>query len=567
MSKMMVKDGDIWVPMEGLKGDTGPLPADNSVTNDALVTDGAKTNTAYLMGNRLTKDVEGELVTVDDSYPSAALSLTVDGKSTQVTTTGKNLLNPNVAVNANGWLRRRLTGNGYGTVQSSGGTNCNIFLVPLEDGQSLTYSRGGILKPGFHFAWTTDETLEIGSVLNNIVTLTNYSTRVFTNTTGGLVYAGVAASVNSAIFDNPSYLELAGAQLEYATALTSYEPYSGGVASPSPNWPQEIESVNDPTIYVLGKNLTSEIEQGSVSSYQDDVASTTICRLPASFDLEALAGSTVTCIGEVSGGTFEWDLAYLFETRSRYSYRHASGVSLSVPADAHDLRLVVSTSEGIAVTPSDFSNVQLEIGSTATDYEPYSGDVAQLQDITLRSLPDGTKDELHLTYIRPSTREGWAWYGRELVKRIDTKAWSTGFGQYHPNSSGHPRVRLSVGSNAKNGAANNLCNRFVYNSSTYNYGTYGDYYISGNYAYFILDDSIESIEAANTWLAEHPINLQYKLITPTSVNLEPIELPAMQSGTTNIWSDPSTNLSVTYERDRNIVISNLEAAVADLATS
>ena len=59
----------------------------------------------------------------------------------------------------------------------------------------------------------------------------------------------------------------------------------------------------------------------------------------------------------------------------------------------------------------------------------------------------------------------------------------------------------------------------------------------------------------------------YRLSVPETIDLGEIELPIMQAGTTNIWTDPSTSLSVTYERDRNIVISKLEAAAADLATS
>lgn len=44
-------------------------------------------------------------------------------------------------------------------------------------------------------------------------------------------------------------------QVELGTEATSYEPYVGGQPSPSPDYPQEIKSVVNPTVKVCGKNL------------------------------------------------------------------------------------------------------------------------------------------------------------------------------------------------------------------------------------------------------------------------------------------------------------------------
>ena len=44
-------------------------------------------------------------------------------------------------------------------------------------------------------------------------------------------------------------------QLELGSSATPYEPYTGGIPSPSPDYPQEIKSVVNPTIKVCGKNL------------------------------------------------------------------------------------------------------------------------------------------------------------------------------------------------------------------------------------------------------------------------------------------------------------------------
>ena len=43
--------------------------------------------------------------------------------------------------------------------------------------------------------------------------------------------------------------------IEKGSTATSYEPYTGGIPSPNPDYPQEIKSVVNPTVKVCGKNL------------------------------------------------------------------------------------------------------------------------------------------------------------------------------------------------------------------------------------------------------------------------------------------------------------------------
>ena len=44
-------------------------------------------------------------------------------------------------------------------------------------------------------------------------------------------------------------------QIEKGSVATSYEPYTGGIPSPNPSYPQEIKSVVNPVVKVCGKNL------------------------------------------------------------------------------------------------------------------------------------------------------------------------------------------------------------------------------------------------------------------------------------------------------------------------
>lgn len=155
---------------------------------------------------------------------------------------------------------------------------------------------------------------------------------------------------------------------------------------------------------------------------------------------------------------------------------------------------------------------QLELGSTATAYEPYEGHTVpiDLQDHVLRSLPDGTKDTLALTYLRPSTRERWAVYSRELTALV-----------------GETTTAATDG-------------------------------ITGTVGVDVMSTTGE--------IADGPTVL-YKLATPTTTTLDPIELPVLPAPNCTVWADPTTGLQMEYVRDTNIVIAAFEAALADLATS
>ena len=224
------------------------------------------------------------------------------------------------------------------------------------------------------------------------------------------------------------------------------------------------------------------------------------------------------------------------------------------------------------------ARLQLEIGDTATEYVPHLGNTSSnlLPDgYSLRSLPDGTKDELHLTYLRPSDRPGWAWYDRKLVRRVGHEVVTEFDGVGRGSASGGANAYsfyVDISEDAKNVLG--ICSHAewrVSGTSTYNYFKAGWIWLSWGDTkkiYISISNAYNTLSLANEWLEENgPIIFDYELATPETITLDPIELPAMQSGLTNVWSDPSTNLSITYERDRNIVISNIKASIDDLATS
>ena len=512
-----------------------------------------------LVENQPRGHLTGEILTTSHAYDMPPVSVTVEGKSTQVTTTGKNL----APVDRSDYTFFRCSSSASGTIVASGGTAQRGILIPVEPGESLTLSHRELM--GGYFKWC-DGPIEVGSVISGGATISNYTKYTLTNsddTTKNAIF----------FFHNSVTPDFAidRMQIERGAVSTAYEPYTGGKASPSPDWPQPIVSADAPSILVFGRNLIDPalVEQGTIGSKKEDAPGDTRCRVAGSFDLNVLAGSTVTCTGSCTGGTFQWILSHFVGLASASSGWLNSGASYTIPPEAENIRMLFRRSDDTAVTPADFSNIQLELGSTATEYEPYVGTTVTLP-VTLRSLPDGTKDELALSYLRPSTREGWAWYSGEVTRRITevtfdgSETWKGPY-SYTSGAGYYTNTKLP----------NNIKNRTHADAHTCNLATGANGGGSGaNTFYFGGAREVNFVDVSDAaptladWVAlvtATPAVIQYALDDAyiTTETLDPIELPHMPLGDVTIWSDPTTGLTVNYIVEGKAIEETLETGIAN----
>ena len=223
------------------------------------------------------------------------------------------------------------------------------------------------------------------------------------------------------------------------------------------------------------------------------------------------------------------------------------------------------------------SDVQLEFGSTPTTYEPYVGTtVPNLlpEGTDLRSLPDGTKDTLSLSYLRPSTRPGWAWYSREVVRRMDVLDLGTRKWTAHATK---PNVfyasMAGTGGQGVAGSvdmANVLCTALRANKYANVMGGNTDNII--NYASttnFLYAYSSAYDTAADFKTAVSGVTLQYLLATPVTTTLDPIELPTLPAPNATVWCDGGSatpTFVLEYVKDANASIAELSEAIADIVS-
>lgn len=198
-------------------------------------------------GNKITKfyaSNQGE-THLADSDDGKIQDMMIHGKSNQNQTKGKNLLKyPYVEADKTS-LGITFTDNKDGSINVSGTATGTAYynLYSNRDGKRLT------LASGTYKLVTKGRSGCNVTVNNGVISAKNEGT--FTITEGhNEIYCYIAIQEGLTV-DETIYpmIQLASSTDE------SYEPYTGGKPSPSPDYPQEIKSVVNPTIKLTGSNI------------------------------------------------------------------------------------------------------------------------------------------------------------------------------------------------------------------------------------------------------------------------------------------------------------------------
>lgn len=185
---------------------------------------------------------------LEDSDNGKIQDMIIYGRSSQFTTTGKNLLKYPYIETTKTYQGIMFTDNKDGSINVSGtATGMSYYnLYSNRDGKRLTLASGT-------YKLVTKGRRGCDVVVNNgVISAKNEGT--FTITEGNNeIYCYIAVPKGLAV-DETIYpmIQLASSTDE------SYEPYTGGKPSPNPDYPQEIKSVGDSgsvAVKVTGKNI------------------------------------------------------------------------------------------------------------------------------------------------------------------------------------------------------------------------------------------------------------------------------------------------------------------------
>nr|WP_303040967.1 hypothetical protein [Enterocloster clostridioformis] len=329
-------------------------------------------------------------VTMDDAWEAPIPGMWIAGKSEQFSTTGAQLLDLSAVSKSAGGAVINTADGGY---QISGtGALTEAFSASYQ----LDYLKNH-LKPG-------------NLILKSELTMPKLYVRIWDGSTvlaemqGNSTKQITQEMINNENMRVECYLYgSAGSTITpgtyhpmlYQDGDGTWEPYTGGRPSPSPEYPQEIVSTDVTAVMVTGANLfdTSALVSSNGASWTVSSDKITVTGSKAyafvrsDIPVQLIAGKTVTISCSISKGNPDVNVAVQIElTRpdgKQYLSPSSSGnKKFSIPEDIVTVRvkLYANNLNTVLDTPNTvtYSDVMLNIGDTALPWEPYQSKTAAI---------------------------------------------------------------------------------------------------------------------------------------------------------------------------------------------
>lgn len=503
----------------------------------------------------LIKSTEsGTEINLTDSSDMNIQELNFFGKSEQKTTKGIQLLNVKDAkggtgegvtytVNADGSIARKGTATGYvGNVWLKGAyyentENKEIFLI-LEAGKTY-YIKDVVLVNG-----------QVSVTSKNKVE-SNYLVTINENEyPEGFKVTGIR---NPAQTNGKTYNDIIYPIIAESSTAVDWEEYTGGQPSPSPDYPKEIASVENPSVIVTGKNLAitqnvrgsnnlvnAKIVRGQKYTLSFDCNK----RVAMNVNSKSQAGKTLININPLKIG------------RNSCSF---------IAIDDGDIffNCYGSTDN---TNYLQINNIQIERGDTSSDYEPYK----QIQTVTFNHSLNGIDDVKDELIIRA---DGTG----QLIQRLleeelndnsDYVTWyanTNTYGFLRKESKWLFRAnKINIKSNKLKGITKEVGNPGTYDKN----GIFVD--VAGLYIKISKKYLTEyTVDALKTYLRDNPITVVGLLKEPIVTELSSDEVQKILALHTNkpnttIWNDQDAEMQITYVADIKTYIDNKMAELQAL---
>lgn len=505
-----------------------------------------------LTGNILKGKAKDAFIHVDDAFPSSLLGVEIEGATEQVTTTGKNLLDCHKLAEILSEYYAVENGN-IKAIKSCNLAWSNVpALITLDAG---TYYSSG------------DKTLEIRKASDNSTLLYGEGKFTLNQTTEIKIKAGTGL---------PSYPVVIKAQIEKGSTATAYETYTGGKPSPSPDFPQEIKVVENPTIKINGKNLLDFSFPAYYAAYASGVAyiksdsKTAMLPLTTSinsangfgFVVKLKAGGTYTLktfnapSKAVACIAFYSDISRIYSAANKISYVKekplTEPISFSVQEGAEYAVICFAAEWGNGKTqityPENFK-VQVEISDNVTDYTPYlraeQAFTLPLEHPYLAKVRD-VADDIKVD------KDGNVSLIARVTKTLPSNnelSWGAGT----DTDSAYASYKVDGIAN-KNGIC---CNRYIASNWT---NESGYVYCPNGADIAIRDNRFTSREKAVELLKGVIV---YVETNEKTYNLGKINLPALPESVSNVWTDAeiTPRTTIEYTKDVNIAYDKLANAI------
>jgi hypothetical protein len=469
------------------------------------------------------KETSGNIIEVKDSTGGIISELHIEGKSEQLVSTGKNLIQ---------------------SVTNSDNINSTYIKVSTEEGKTYTFTYYNNYVPNNRVCTFTAKT----SIENDGTTVIDAGfTRTWHSVTNPLTFeATYTGDFYIQLWNNQgNYFSYGDDKYMFEEGDTSspYEPYTNGYASPSVEYVRTISSVADSkvvTVKYSGKNLINYpfnettktandltwTDNGDGTVTVNGTPSTTgqhifAVRLRTEDNKNGLIlpAGTYRYTGTPSGGSTSTYYTQIARTiNNRYggiANDYGDGVTFTLTQPTKiQIQLVVMSKavENITFKP------QLEIGTVSSDFEKFNGGQIDLTlSAPLRSIGD-VKDEITyqdgkwgvLRRIGEYTLTGTEGNTYSGVN-ADTNTGTVADRRFSIKSTGSDWISQKKAGTEGTGELSNY-----FKAITGTDGKHGTFKLNSNYAVFMDNDCYwASVDEFKTWVQTNKPVFTYVLGTPT----------------------------------------------------
>ncbi len=310
-------------------------------------------------------------------------------------------------------------------------------------------------------------------------------------------------------------------QIESGTIATDYEPYVGGVASPNPDYPQEIVSVGDSgTLEVksCGKNLVKNSgtsitkygytftvnEDGSVTVSGESDGTTTYATLMIDNNLNLPNGKYI-----ISAGVSNIGVGVRRSNGSFIGIAYANDDDIEITDDNKTSNLIIYVSNAFSGNATIYPMVRRAEVEDGT-YEPYEESIVSIP-LTepLRGIGD-VKDEI--------VKQNGVWgVLRRMAEVVINENSTIALGTHQ----GYNRFSVTLASKYASVSPfdKGYCSHMTYSKIVLDANTLDNaisVYTANNgtsvRAYFRMD-RFATVDELKTWLTDNPITVEYKSAT------------------------------------------------------
>ena len=531
---------------------------------------------------------EGSIVAVSDSSDDHICGLRVFGKTTQVTTTGKNLFDPECLINA-GWSKYNETY--YG--QSSLLTDLVPDITFKADTQYTISTYGHGTSSGdvtiFIYVYYTDETWSTAIKIAASSTPAYYTYTTAEGKTVDRIRFSYGYNQNTSLWNT---------MIEEGTVATKYEPYSAGVASPSPDYLQALNNIDSGeavVVSVAGKNLAANATS-RVATLLNGITFT-ITKDSSEFIIGGTQDGTKDASGNLvenltlMPGTYTLSVTglctpdYINVQRMTGNRRYeAVGVTQKAPKTFTITEKTVVLIQMVVYSTSTYNNttltLQLEEGSEATVYEPHKAKQELAATYVLSGIPVDSGGNY-------TDFNGQQWICDEVdfergmyiqrVKAVECDGTETITREERSDGTYRFIIRFATPVQAlTEHVYDGKCSHFVYGHSPIGNNAEDKMmcvWTTGNA--YCRHDGIASEDDMVTWLAEQhaagtPVTTTYPLAIPVETPLTAEELEAFKVLKTNhphttVMNDAGAHMELSYNADTKTYFDNgIKQTVTDV---